>query len=240
MNRYLHRGLAGLIVSATLILAAPGPERARAEQPVALELLLAIDVSTSVDEDEFELQMAGTAEAFRHPAVLGAIDAAGPRGIAVSMMQWSDRRSHVMAVGWTLIDSPAAALAFADALDRTPRHIGGGGTSLKAAIDAAAAQFANNGFVGERQVIDIAADGGFVTFIGDRPDRARNRALVRGITINGLAIIDLEPFLKEYFIDYVIGGPGAFVLIAEGYDDFARAILNKLVREIGEPQLAAK
>ena len=230
-----------LAVAAVLLAVAPPP--LRAERPVALELLLAVDVSTSVDRREYQLQMTGLARAFLEPSLIAAISAQGAAqgadGIVVAVAQWSDQRSQAIVVDWTPIRHAGDAIAFSQRLQATARAYRGGDTSLRAAIDFSARQFAGNGWRGRRQVIDLSGDGGSLPHPQNRPDPARDRATALGITINGLAILDFEPRLERFFRDHVIGGPGAFVQTAEGYDDFARAILTKLIREIGDPILAA-
>ncbi len=222
------------------LLLPPAPARAAgADRPIALELLLAVDVSTSVDRREYELQMTGLALAFLEPSLIAAIAAQGADGIVVALAQWSDRKSQAIAVDWTQIRDAADAIAFSQRLQATPRAYRGGDTALRAAIDFSAGQFAGNGWAGARRVIDLSGDGGGLPHPTYKPDQARDRALALGITINGLAILDLEPWLDRFFRAHVIGGPGAFVLAAQGYDDFARAILTKLIREIGDPVIAA-
>jgi hypothetical protein len=208
--------------------AAPAPPRA--ETPVELELVLAVDTSSSVDRQEFQLQMQGLARAFRHPDVLAALEAAGPRGVAVALLQWSSTHRQTLAVPWTHLTGPARARAFAARLGRTPRYVRSGGTGIAGALDAAAAELAENGFTGQRRAIDVSGDGR--ANMGARPTRARDRVTASGITINGLAILNEESTLDRYYLDSVIGGPGAFLITAAGYDDFARAIRRKLIREI--------
>ncbi|MCG8356779.1 MAG: DUF1194 domain-containing protein [Kiloniellales bacterium] len=216
------------------------PAVAQSERLVDLELILAVDVSSSVDAAEFDLQMQGLAAAFRDPAVLAAIRATGGRGIAVSLIQWSAGGDQTIAVDWTAVRDRASADLFADRLARTPRLILGGDTSIKGAIRYAARQFEQNGFAGLRQVIDISGDGGaIVTLETAMPDKARDGAVAQGITINGLAILDEVPHLQAYYRDYVIGGAGAFVMVASDYQDFAAAMLEKLVREISDRPVAS-
>ncbi|MGH6718968.1 MAG: DUF1194 domain-containing protein [Alphaproteobacteria bacterium] len=224
--------MAGVAVAAALLWAVP----ARAEY-VDLELILAIDASSSVNFDEYALQMAGLARAFRNPLLHRALESAGEGGIAVAVLQWASAQRQEIAIDWRKIDGPASAGALADQLDMTPRLIDNGGTSISGAIDFAAAMFALNDFDGRRRTIDVSGDGrnnhgrwGFAS---------RDDAVAAGITINGLAILNEEPNVDMHYTKYVIGGPGAFLMTADDFEDFADAILLKLVREISGDILAA-
>ncbi len=207
------------------------------EEVVDLELVLAVDASSSVSAQEFDLQIKGLAEAFRTQEVLAAVQASGDLGIAVSMVQWSDNRKQTMAVDWSLIRSEAQALALADAIEATPRYLVGGGTAIGGALKYAIRQFENNGFAGRRQVIDVSGDGR--TNQGSQPKHQRDRAVELGITINGLAILNEDPTIDNYYYLNVIGGTGAFVLTANDYESYALAILSKLIREIAAVPVAA-
>ncbi len=207
------------------------------EEVVDLELVLAVDASSSVSAQEFDLQIKGLAEAFRAPQILAALQASGDLGIAVSVIQWSDNRKQTMAVDWSLVRGESGALALADAIEATPRFLIGGGTAIGGAIAYAVRQFENNGFAGRRQVIDVSGDGR--TNQGSRPSDQRDRAVEMGITINGLAILNEDPMIDNYYYRNVIGGTGAFVLTANDYDSYALAILSKLIREIAAVPIAA-
>ena len=200
---------------------------------VDLELILAIDVSSSVDEIEYRLQMQGIANAFRHPDVISAMRSSGSKGIAVSLIQWSDNREQTFAVDWRHIQNQTEAINFSREILYTPRKISGGQTSVAGAISFALNEFASNEYIGARQVIDVSGDGRANT--GIHPMSLRDLAIDSGVTINALTILNEEPFLNEYYEYSVIGGQGAFVMIAEDYTDFATAIFQKLLREIGLP-----
>lgn len=204
----------------------PGPQ-----QPVSLELVLAVDTSSSVSIEEFDLQMRGFAQAFRDPTVIAAIDATGVLGIAVSMIQWSDNRRQQVAVDWMHLSGTASVEAFAEAIDSTPRFLDGGGTAIGGAIDFAMGELARNGYQGARQVIDISGDGRANQ--GAQPESLRDAAVLQGMTINGLAILNEDTSVDGYYRNSVIGGPGAFVMTANDYGAFAQAIIEKLVKEIG-------
>jgi hypothetical protein len=230
--RWLRRGAAAVLV---LVAGAAGQLAAR---PVDLELVLAVDASSSVDRTEFHLQMVGLAGAFRHPKVHAALRAAGDLGIAVTLLQWSGANRQNTAVPWTAVDGPESAVALAARIEATPRYVIGGGTALGSAMEVAAGRFADNGFEGRRRVIDVSGDGRANQ--GRRPETVRDRAVAAGITINGVAILNEEWALDRYYRDSVIGGTGAFLLTATDFDDFARAIIAKLVREIAGAPIAGR
>ncbi len=210
-----------------------GPTAALAQDWVDLELVLAVDVSSSVSEDEYALQMRGLAEALRHPDVVDAVHAAGGSGVAVSIIQWSDKGEQALAVDWTIIRDAESAAALAKRVQRTPRRIVGGQTAIGGALRAALDHLDDNDIEGLRRVIDVSGDGRANS--GVEPMRMRDEAIAAGVTVNGLAILNEEPFVDGYYLHSVIGGTGAFLMIAEDYEDFAAAMLEKLVREIGVP-----
>ncbi len=205
---------------------------------VDLELVLAVDASSSVSAEEFELQVRGLAEAFRDPRVVQAIRASGDLGLAVALMQWSDDRKQVLAIDWTLVRDEASTLAFSQALADTPRFLVGGGTAIGAALEYAIAQLELNGFVGRRKVIDVSGDGRANQ--GAHPVHLRDAAVALRITINGLVILNEDPTVDSYYFANVIGGTGAFVMTANDYEAYARAILTKLIKEIAGAPIAAR
>ncbi len=227
--------LVGALVGAPVgALGGAGP--APAGTPVELELVLAVDVSSSIDDGEFELQMQGFVAAFRHPGVQAAIRAAGDRGIAVAVIQWSDSARQRKAVDWTWLRDAAGARALADGIAAAGRAIPGGGTAIYGVINFALHEFDTNGYDG-RQVIDVSGDGRSDLLVPTTA--ARNRAVARGVTINGLVILGNEPGLARYYRENVIGGPAAFVLTAAGFETFAGAIVAKLIREITDAPAVA-
>ena len=212
---------------AVLAAAFSAPADARS---VDIELVIAVDSSTSVDFDEFNLQVRGLAAAFRDPTVVAAI-ADGPRGaISVAVFEWADPASQMLAVPWTVIDGPATANAFARRVDGMTRQVPRGGTSIAGALAFASVLFQNNPHPGDRQVIDLTADGR--NNQGPAVDQLRDLLVARGITINGMVILNDDAVLDGYFEDRVIGGPDAFVEAAADYTDYAKAIRRKLIREI--------
>jgi len=208
---------------------------------VDLQLVMGSDVSGSVSHSEAFLQRKGVADAFRHREVITAIENGGLGRIAVTYVDWSSRFYNQTLVSWTMIDSEEAAIAFANTLMTIPRTQGQG-TSISDMLEYSAALFEISPFYGGKRVIDVSGDG---------PNRSgrpllevRDEVVARGIIINGLPIIDpygWDEFanLGEYFEGCVIGGPGAFVQVAEGFADFSRAIRRKLVLELSgmEPHL---
>ncbi len=199
-------------------------------QAVDLQLVLAVDTSGSVSEQRFQLQKQGYVAAFRSPRLLQAIASGATRAIAVTMTQWTGPVLQIQVVPWMLIDSEASMHAFADAIDKAPRQLFGGGTSISGAIDHAMTLFPRTGLQGARRVIDVSGDG--ANNRGRPATEARDDAVRAGATINGLPILALEPWLDRYYWDNVVGGPGAFVIAAESYETFADAVLKKLVIEI--------
>ena len=199
-------------------------------QPVDVAIVLAVDSSGSIDSREFALQREGYARALTDPRVLRAI-AEGPRAaIALALFEWSGPTLNTLVVPWKRIASPADAEAVAAALRSAPRTIFGGGTAVGAAITTAASLFPGSGFEASRRVIDVSGDG--ANNRGPAAEPARDIAVAAGITINGLPIMGQEPFVDRYYRDSVIGGPDAFLIVAQDYDDFARAVLEKLFREL--------
>ena len=212
------------------------PEAGRAE-PVELELVLAVDASASVNTQEFDIQMTGLALAFRDPEVLSAIEAIGPRGLAVLLVTWSDEHHQFTSAPWHHITDAASADAFALSIARAVRQDDMGATAIGEAIDYAAWSILNNAYEGRRRVIDVSSDGR--SNRGEKPVYARDRAVALGMVVNGLVIENEEPFLFRYFNGNVIGGTGAFCLSAPSYADYGEAIRLKLIREINAAPVAA-
>lgn len=215
------------IVLAALVLCCGGP--ARADQ-VDVQLVLAIDSSSSVSMDEFYLQLEGYAAAFRHPDLLKAIQSGPERAIAVTLFEWSDPGKQVVNFPWRVLRDEASLNAFADELAVAPRLVVGGETAIGNAVGFATRLFDSSQAAGGRRVIDISGDG--MSNSGRDPVDAREEALILGITINGVAILNEEPELEAYYRIFVIGGTGAFALSAQDYSDFQDVIVKKLVREI--------
>lgn len=227
------RQLGTLLLSLLAALAVPAG--ARAANAVDLELVLAVDASSSVTSWEFDLQMRGLSQAFRDPEVQGAIRAAGDLGVAVTLVQWSGRDRQIKAVEWTLVYDAASAEEFAADLDATPRFVTGGSTAIGNAIGFSQLLLESNAYAGRRLAVDVSGDGR--TNQGVQTPALRDAAVAAGITVNGLAILNEDPSVDAYYRANVIGGAGAFLIVATDYRDFARAIKLKLIREIGGPPL---
>ncbi|MCW2236755.1 DUF1194 domain-containing protein [Azospirillum canadense] len=224
--------IAAILALAALTWAGDG----RAQGSAALELVLAIDASTSVDGDLFDFQLRGHAAAFRDTKLVEAISGQSG-GIAVTLVQWSDPSAFRVLIPWTEVADPAGAARFAAAIDALPRRPLRGSTGIGAAMLNAAGLFRSAGEGGPRRVIDIVSNG--YNNIGITPDAARERILAQGITVNGLVILDEVPWLADYFAAHVIGGPSAFVAVADRVESFGRALLDKLIWEITENRPAA-
>jgi hypothetical protein len=197
--------------------------------PVDLALCLAVDVSGSVDYDEFGLMVGGLAGAFREPDIAAAC-AAGPRGaIAVAALFWSVGQD--VAVPWTRIDGPAAAAGLAEALENAPRLPNPGATALGDGMAAGLALLARCPAEATRLALDVSGDGR--NNRGRAPGPVRDIGVAAGVTINGLAVLNEEPDLLEHYVAEVIGGPGSFAMPCLDYAAFAAAIREKLRREIG-------
>lgn len=214
--------------------AADGMAPARADTPCDLQLILAVDTSGSVNQVRFELQKQGYVAAFRNPRVVKAIRSGMTQAIAVSMVQWTGQYLQQTVVPWTLLKDEATTHRFAAAIEAAPRQLFSGGTSISGVVDHGRSElFARSPFSGGRRVIDISGDG--ANNRGRPAGEARDDAVKAGITINGLPIMGLEPFLDEHYKSQVIGGVNAFMVVASSYDAFADAILKKLITEIATP-----
>ena len=212
-----------------------------AKEPVDLLLVLAADVSRSVDADKFKLQREGYAAAVGDSRVINAI-ASGLRGrIAVCFVEWSGAGSQRLVIDWTLIEDFATGKQFGDQLLEIPRSFANS-TSISGGIDFALAQFARAPFDAERRTIDVSGDGNNNN--GRDVRLARDEAVAAGVTVNGLVILTDERFslspehtnppggLEKYYQDNVIGGPGAFVLVAKDFNSFGNLLIKKLIAEI--------
>ncbi len=234
-------GRAGKLAWVPLVAALPmlAPPQARAaDAPVDLELVLAVDVSRSMDYGELQVQRDGYVAAFRNPEVIDAIRQGVIGSIAVTYVEWSGAFFQQILIPWRVISSSQDAEAFADELAAAPitRERG---TSISGSLMFASGQFSDNGFEGTRQTVDVSGDGPNNDGLPVAP--ARDQLVKEGITINGLPILihpsDVGSFgqvsdLDVYYQDCVIGGPGAFMLTVDSVDRFEAAIRRKLVLEI--------
>jgi hypothetical protein len=213
-------------------------QAAAADTEVDLELVLAVDVSRSMDPGELRLQRDGYVAAFRHPEVIQAIQSGATGRIAVTYLEWAGSAFQTEIVPWTSIGNAAEANAFADKLDGAPisRETG---TSISGGLNYAAGRFAGSGYTSYRQTIDVSGDG--PNNAGSPVVPARDAIVKRGITINGLPIVVRPslttsafgiPNLDKYYEDCVIGGPGAFMIAVTDMTNFETAVRRKLVTEI--------
>lgn len=208
-----------------------------AAEPVDLELVFAADGSGSIDDEELAFQRAGYAAAITDPVVLNAIRGGFHQKIAVAYVEWGSAVSQHTIVDWTVIDGPESAQAFADRLVAEPRAAIGW-NSISEAVAYSQNMLLTNAQEGTRKIIDVSADSGNY---GGRPMAiARAEAAAADITINGLVINKpgsglpgLGPgSLADYFETQVIVGPGSFVIIAQNREEFADAILKKMLLEV--------
>jgi hypothetical protein len=218
----------GLVLAAALAaglgLAAPAQARS-----VDLALVLALDVSGSINAERFELQRRGYAQAFRSHDVIEAIAGGENHAIIVTLVEWSGTGHQRQMIGWTLVEDAASAEAFGSAMAQAPRAFSDW-TSISGALDYAVTLLADTPLAAVRRVIDVSGDG--INNNG-RPVRdARDDAITAGITVNGLPILTEFPTLDAYYRDNVIGGPGAFTVAVDDFAGFGTAILSKLIREI--------
>ena len=229
-TRATKAGVARLTLAVLLTLACL-TSAARAREPVEVALVLAVDSSASVNYAEFSLQMRGIADAFRDAAVIATIEGSGPNGIAVCLLQWSGAKDMAVVAGWTHVRNAEEAERFAVYVETAGRVPSPAGTAIGLALRAARWALAEAPFDAVRRIIDLSGDGR--ANFGVLPDNERDAAVAEGITVNGLAILNEEPELDQYYDAHVIGGPGSFVMVASDYQDFARAIRLKLLRELG-------
>ncbi len=199
--------------------------------------MLAIDLSASVNDAEYDLQRRGTAEAFRDPDVQDAI-LAHNGGIAVIAIQWASRAYQRVAIPWRRLETLDEISAYADQFEVMPRKLPGGGTSITGGLTFAASMFTTSPVIANRYVIDLAANGRADNFKEMRD--VRQVIVDSGIVINGLAIEELKDDLTRYFRDFVIGGENAFVQTAWRFEDFRIAMRSKLLREIGTPRMSGE
>jgi hypothetical protein len=236
-----NRVLAFLVVIAVQF----GSPAARAAEEVDLLLVLSSDVSRSIDAPKFKLQRDGYAAAIVNPRVIQAIRSGALGKIAVSFVEWSGVGAQKIVIDWTVIRDEATAKDFSAQVIEAPRAFADR-TSISGGIDFAMAQLARAPFQSNRHTIDVSGDG--TNNSGRDVVDARDEALAKGVTINGLVILSERPMswnadhtnppggLDAYYRNNVIGGPGSFVMVAENFSSFGQAILNKLIAEIATVQ----
>jgi hypothetical protein len=229
---------------AALIIFALGAAPMRADEAVDAAIVLAADVSRSIDDDEFDLQRRGYAAAVVSDKLMEAIHA-GPHGaIALAYVEWAGEGEQMTVVDWTVLRAPADAAKFAAALSAAPRSFVGR-TAIGTALDFAMGLFAEGGIAADRKVIDVSGDG--TSNQGRAAAEARDAAVKAGAVVNGLSIFNRRAAaaggylalhtnppggLAQYYRDNVIGGPGAFVLPIDDFGNFGDAMIRKLTAEI--------
>ncbi len=216
----------------------PGGRVARAQgDPVDVLLVLAVDVSRSIDEDEARLQREGYRAAVADPVVVEAIRGGMIGAVGIAYVEWAGAEYQRLVLPWQRIAGAADAQAWSERLAEAPRA-SLSWTSISGAIDFSRRVLAEAPFEATRRVIDVSGDG--VNNSGGPAEAARDRAVAEGTTINGLPIVNDRPTfgrlppipLDEYFREGVIGGPGAFLVVAEDFESFGTAVKRKLIREI--------
>jgi Protein of unknown function (DUF1194) len=229
-----------LALAALGLTALPACGDAHAQTPVDVELVLAVDMSQSMDAGEHELQRSGYLAALLHPDVLDAVRDGIHGKVAITYVEWGGPAAQAVVVPWTLIEDEASAAGFVGALAARPiRTISG--TSISGALAFAATLFEGNGYDGFRRVIDVSGDG--PNSSGEPVVPTRDAVLRQGLIVNGLPIMLREPGytpwsipdLDIYYADCVIGGSGSFVLPVDDPAQLADAIRQKLVLEIAGP-----
>lgn len=240
-----HRRLVAIAAAAVAVLAMV-PARACA-QTVDAAIVLAADVSRSIDDEEFQLQRRGYAQAVANPQFLQAIQSGAHGAVALCFVEWAGPDQQAVVAKWMAIRDGEGAAEFAKILLDAPRSFAGR-TAIGDGIDFAVAQLNAAGLAAARRIIDVSGDGNSNS--GRLVTDARDDAVKKGITINGLAIINEKTGgvegtflyahthppggLPNYYRDNVIGGPGAFVLQIVNFDTFAEAMTNKLLAEISQ------
>ena len=230
-----------VVIFALIFAAVAAIPAAAAAEKVDLLLVLAADVSRSVDSGKFQLQRDGYAAAISDPRVLAAIRSGRAGRIGVTFVEWSGAGSQRVLIDWTGVGTAEEAKAFGDRLLEAPRSFADR-TSISGAIDFSMARLAKAPFDSERRTIDVSGDG--TNNAGRDVTLARDEALAQGVTINGLVILSEMPLvwnpdhtnpaggLDNYYRSHVAGGSGAFVIVAENFASFGQAIIKKLIAEI--------
>jgi Protein of unknown function (DUF1194) len=221
------------------------PAVSSAAEQVDLLLVLAADVSRSIDSEKFQLQREGYATAVSDPRVLEAIKSGRAGRIGLSFVEWSGLTSQRIVIDWTAIGDAESAKNFADRLLEAPRSFADR-TSISGAIEFAMTHLARAPFESARRTIDVSGDG--TNNSGREVTQARDEALAQGVTINGLVILSETPLawnpdhtnpaggLENYYRNNVIGGPGAFVMAAQGFNSFGQAIVKKMIAEVAQAE----
>jgi Protein of unknown function (DUF1194) len=239
------RGMFVSFATAVVFAASSIPALIAHAETVDVAIALAADVSRSIDDEEFELQRQGYAAAVTSPRFMQAIEAGRHGAVALCFFEWAGPDQQAVVATWTVIRDGEGAAEFAKMLRDAPRSFMGR-TAIGAAIDFAVGQIGADGIAAPRRIIDVSGDG--TSNSGRLVTEARDDAVAKGITINGLAIINEKTGgvpgnylylhthppggLSNYYRQNVIGGPGAFVRQIVNFDTFAEAMTNKLITEV--------
>jgi hypothetical protein len=236
ISAFLRRGL---MIATMLVASGAPPTAVRAAEQVDVELVLAVDVSLSMSPDELEIQRRGYAAALTDPDVIEAIRDGTHGRIAVTYVEWAGQSTQHVIVPWTMIASREDAVAFVQKLTANPPN-SARRTSISGALLFAGDLFAESSFRGAKRVVDVSGDG--ANNQGPPVDAVRDAVAAQGVTINGLplmtsggtpSVFDIDD-LDVYYTNCVIGGPGAFMIPVNSWDQFPRAVRRKLVLELAE------
>jgi len=232
-----------VLLAAALTMGVLPPVAARAADDVDLLLVLAADVSRSINDSKFQLQRNGYAAAISDPRVLDAIRSGRNGRIGVTFVEWSGAGAQHVVIDWTEIGDAAAGKQFGDQLIELPRSFAGR-TSISGGIEFALARLAAAPFHCVRRTIDVSGDG--TNNDGRDVTALRDQAVAAGVTINGLVILSDNPLpwnpehtnppggLDNYYRNNVVGGPGAFVMVAQNFNSFGQAIIAKMIAEVSQ------
>jgi hypothetical protein len=239
----MRRALRTFLISGSILGTILVPAAARAADDVDLLLVLAVDVSRSIDATKFQLQREGYAAAVSDPHVLEAIGSGRIGRIGLTLVEWSGVGAQKVVVDWTAIGDVESAKGFGDRLLEAPRSFADR-TSISAGIEFALGQIDKAPYASARHTIDVSGDG--TNNAGPDVAAARDAAVAKGITINGLPILSENPMswnpdhtnppggLANYYRSNVMGGPSAFVMVAENFNSFGQAIVKKMIAEVAQ------
>jgi len=235
-----------ILLALILAAGALAPAPAIAGGDVDLLLVLAADVSRSIDAAKFQLQRDGYAAAISDPRVLDTIKSGHSGRIGLTFVEWSGVGAQHVVIDWTAVGDIASAKDFGDRLLEAPRSFADR-TSISGAIEFAMDQFTHAPFTSARRIIDVSGDG--TNNAGRDVVSTRDDAVAEGVTINGLVILSENPMswnpdhtnppggLDNYYRNNVIGGTGAFVMVAKDFNSFGQAMIGKLIAEVAENRL---
>ena len=233
----MRRSTAVLLLGALAFLPQEASSAA-GQQEVDLKLVLAMDVSGSIDNDELQLEREGTADAFADPEVVRAIQNGSLGRIAVAMVDFSSDPYNKIVADWRIIRDRQSALQFADMVRKIPRSVGHR-TSISSALELGTVMLesSDKDITSSRKVIDVSGDG--PNNWGNHMQPAHDRTVANGIVINGLPVMDQQangyfPDLDKYYAACVAGGRGSFVIVVRNYRDYAAGMRRKLVLEISQ------